>query len=233
MGCTFVKRFFTKIIWPGKTAAQGPQGGITLGQTESTKKDPETQRRQQIEEIGIRLFSKHGYGSVKIGDITREAGIAKGTFYLYFPNKKELLNHCFTHMKEFILAHETSESVQKESDIVVRMKRRWHDIRVAHPHFEDFTLLLQVTSNSEDPEIREKALECYTSIVDIIIKDIAQTQARGLLPSNLQPKLAAYALVGTFQSVSFWFGQGSGLSLNETARSLEKFIRGILFPHEP
>ncbi|MDD2735536.1 MAG: TetR/AcrR family transcriptional regulator [Desulfuromonadaceae bacterium] len=210
-----------------------------MKQTESTPHaktpalEPEPQRRRHIEEAAIRLFSKNGYGSVKIGDITEAAGIAKGTFYLYFANKKELLNYCFTHMQESILAYDKSDSVQKEADIVMRMKKRWLDVRVLHPRFEDFTLLLQVASNSEDAEIQEKALECYTSIVGMIIADIAQTRERGLLPSHLQPELAAYALVGTFQSVAFWLGQGNNFSTKDTICSVEKFIRGVLFPPKP
>ena len=37
-----------------------------------------------------RLFAQHGYGATRIADICREAGVAKGLFYWYFPTKAEL-----------------------------------------------------------------------------------------------------------------------------------------------
>ncbi len=42
---------------------------------------------QLIIDTTIDLFYKKGYFQTKIKDITDEAGIAAGTFYLYFPNK--------------------------------------------------------------------------------------------------------------------------------------------------
>ena len=36
------------------------------------------------------LFAQHGYGATRIADICREAGVAKGLFYWYFPTKAEL-----------------------------------------------------------------------------------------------------------------------------------------------
>ncbi|MDD2735552.1 MAG: TetR family transcriptional regulator [Desulfuromonadaceae bacterium] len=195
----------------------------------SQEVDPETQRRLQILDIGIRLFSKHGYGSVKIGDITDAAGIAKGTFYLYFLNKKNLLNQCFSHIRELLIAENSSEPVLKEPDIVLRMRNRWLDIRIAYPHIEQFTQLLQVSSNSDDAEIREKALECYNALVQGLISDITETKENGLLSADLDPKLAAYAVTGVFHSMSFWMDKGS-ISMEVAAVAVEKFTRGILFP---
>ena len=39
-----------------------------------------------------KLFEKYGYRKVSVDDIVRKAGVAKGTFYLYFKSKDELYN---------------------------------------------------------------------------------------------------------------------------------------------
>ena len=36
-----------------------------------------------------KVFRNKGYDSATISDIVREAGVAQGTFYLYFPSKKD------------------------------------------------------------------------------------------------------------------------------------------------
>jgi AcrR family transcriptional regulator len=45
----------------------------------------------QIIENAISLFTRYGYDSISIDRINEECGIARGTFYLYFKNKEDLL----------------------------------------------------------------------------------------------------------------------------------------------
>lgn len=53
-------------------------------------------RRENKKELFIRvareMLSRKGYHDVTIADITEEAGVGKGTFYLYFPNKEALFH---------------------------------------------------------------------------------------------------------------------------------------------
>lgn len=53
-----------------------------------TKRLQLDERRQQLLELGLRLFSERAYDDVSIDDIAREAGISKGLLYHYFPGKR-------------------------------------------------------------------------------------------------------------------------------------------------
>jgi len=44
-----------------------------------------------IQEASERLFEKHGYKKTSVNLITKEAGIAKGTFFNYYPTKGHLI----------------------------------------------------------------------------------------------------------------------------------------------
>ncbi len=46
-----------------------------------------------IKDTAEKLFYEKGYHGTTVGDITKAAGIAAGTFYLYFPNKLELYKY--------------------------------------------------------------------------------------------------------------------------------------------
>ncbi len=61
------------------------------------KKKIETKKR--IFEVVGRLFKEKGFENVTVDEITREAGIAKGTFFNYFPTKIALLRY-FGELKE-------------------------------------------------------------------------------------------------------------------------------------
>lgn len=49
------------------------------------------QRRQQIGQAALEVFSARGYGEATVREIARRAGIADGTVYLYFRSKRDLL----------------------------------------------------------------------------------------------------------------------------------------------
>lgn len=48
-------------------------------------------RRQEILDAAIRVFIERGVYEPTVADITAAAGVAKGTFYLYFESKEHLL----------------------------------------------------------------------------------------------------------------------------------------------
>lgn len=58
-------------------------------------KQPEI-RRDQLLDSAERLFAEKGYAETTVADIAEAAGVAKGTFYLYFPSKE----HCVLAIKE-------------------------------------------------------------------------------------------------------------------------------------
>lgn len=48
-------------------------------------------RRAELAEVALKLWAERGYDRTSVEAIAREAGIAKGTFYLYFETKGALL----------------------------------------------------------------------------------------------------------------------------------------------
>lgn len=59
-----------------------------------------TRRQQQkaetarkIFEAALRLFREQGFERTTVEEITRAAGVAKGTFFAHFPNKEAVLDH--------------------------------------------------------------------------------------------------------------------------------------------
>jgi AcrR family transcriptional regulator len=53
---------------------------------------PAETRRAELLAAATRLFEERGFEEVTVADITEAAGVAKGTFYLYFDSKEALLD---------------------------------------------------------------------------------------------------------------------------------------------
>src|SRR5512134_3856882 len=48
-------------------------------------------RRTALADVALKLWAEQGFDQTSVAAIAREAGIAKGTFYLYFESKGALL----------------------------------------------------------------------------------------------------------------------------------------------
>jgi TetR/AcrR family fatty acid metabolism transcriptional regulator len=49
------------------------------------------QKRKQIMHAALKVFSQKGYSPTALDEVAHEAGIAKGTLYLYFRDKEDLI----------------------------------------------------------------------------------------------------------------------------------------------
>lgn len=70
-------------------------------------KDPDV-RRQELMDAAVRVFIDKGIARTTVSDITQAAGVAKGTFYLYFTSKENLLGALKERFVDDIMAHATA-----------------------------------------------------------------------------------------------------------------------------
>ncbi|WP_308215390.1 TetR family transcriptional regulator [Sinobaca sp. H24] len=77
----------------------------------------DTTKKERILQSAINVFSEQGLEKTKVADIVKQAGIAQGTFYLYFPSKyalipaiaEKLLDDILTIMEERVTADQKFE----------------------------------------------------------------------------------------------------------------------------
>lgn len=79
---------------PAPATAIAPPGGnvpVRAGRGRR-KSSPEAsdERRRIILTAALEVFSRHGFAAARLDDVAAQAGVAKGTLYLYFPNKQML-----------------------------------------------------------------------------------------------------------------------------------------------
>lgn len=66
------------------------------------------QKRDALIESGKRLFIEKGYAQTTAKDIATDAGVAIGTFYRYFSDKRQLLRSLFEEQLEMLIPPEPS-----------------------------------------------------------------------------------------------------------------------------
>ncbi len=73
-----------------QTSEDGPRRRVSHAHPE--------QRQQAILTAALDTFSENGFAATRLEDVARRAGVAKGTLYLYFPDKEALFE---TMLKSF------------------------------------------------------------------------------------------------------------------------------------
>lgn len=69
-----------------------------------TRQRRKAARPQELLEAGLRLFLRKGLAGTRIEDVAREAGVSKGTLYLYYASKDELFKAVVRHyLTQFIV----------------------------------------------------------------------------------------------------------------------------------
>lgn len=74
------------------------------------------QKRESLLDSAFSLFINNGFSKTSISDIVDSAGVAKGTFYLYFKDKYDIRNHLITHKANQAI-QDAYQELQKHPDI--------------------------------------------------------------------------------------------------------------------
>lgn len=151
-------------------------------------------KKKQITDTAIRLFATQGYQDTKISDITDALGIGKGTFYLYFKDKRELFLECIERMTLFIIPRERWEEIRREREPIRRIRKRTEVFLEAFPKFIGILNLIRYAMRSEDQVVAEKAKNTFSLLVTPIIKDIRWGIQHGSFRQVNEELLAYYSL---------------------------------------
>lgn len=158
------------------------------------------ERRREILEHALVVFSEKGYHAAKVEDIVSRAGVARGTFYLYFEDKRatfaELLDIFVARLKEAILRLDPNqaarpqlrENVLRALDLVMSQR--------------DLARILLSHAVGVDPDFDRKLLDFYDAIAGMIERAVALGQKLGILRA-CDSRLMAYAFLGMVKEVCY------------------------------
>ena len=78
-------------------------------------------RRQELVDAAVAVFSAKGVSAASVDDIVRAAGVAKGTFYLYFTTKDDAVNAVAAAMVEGVAARVEAAATDPSRSPVERL----------------------------------------------------------------------------------------------------------------
>ena len=81
-------------------------------------------KRSNILDAAAKLFMDKSFASTAVDDVVKMAGVAKGTFYLYFKDKYDLLNQIVAYKGAEVLRGGIDSLIEKESGEGMELKEK-------------------------------------------------------------------------------------------------------------
>ncbi len=189
--------------------------------------DPKRARkRARILSAATALFIRHGYRRASLDEVAREAGVAKGTLYLYFASKADLLIAAITEEKKEIL--ERFRSVLDADVSGPERLRLW--LRGVLEGLSEMPLSLRLLEGDRefsavlddmDPDLVQQTLDLKVSFLAPLV-----AEARGRTEPEEGDRTTARVLIATFQSGGFF--HDDRLRLGMDLRSFQDHLVDLL-----
>ncbi|MFE6858963.1 TetR/AcrR family transcriptional regulator [Nocardia sp. NPDC057668] len=177
-------------------------------------------RREQILDAAAKVFARKGFAASRIEDVAAAAGIAKGSVYLYFGSRDELLTGVFDSY-----AARSAETLADLGDghaldQLERLVRGTVELLAAHP--DHARVLLDVWAN---PPLDMTAM--YRDYRAIIAELLTRARAEGALRAGIDSAHAA-VIVGAIEGCLIQTLLDPELDLNDLATPLVQLcVEGI------
>jgi len=182
----------------------------------------DSNRRRQIIDASIRIFSQKGYHHTKVQDITSLIGISTGTFYIYFKNKRDLFMEVIDDVFRTIV-HDAARAIRNESDPIKLMEIRGRVFYKNYSKYNEILHQLRAEMASEDTWPQDRVRQAYLDLTRPIIKEMEDAFSKGLL-RPVDPDLLAYALTGIIEILSLRLKLDNKYTYDQVEKFLIDFI---------
>lgn len=166
--------------------------------SEKTRQKKDAKRTSMMK-AAILVFAKKGYHSATIRDIVREADVAIGTFYFYFPDKETLFVHLYEETADFLL-QALNQAVRNQTSLPLKIKaglQAFVNIAVYEPAVVH---LLLVGGIGAVPSLATKRL-AYRENVTTMWQTILELGVEKQQIPDQNTRRSAEALAGAFDEV--------------------------------
>jgi len=188
-------------------------------------------RRAQVMRHAKRIFARKGYHRTNVADIIARARIARGTFYLYFENKKVL----FEELLEQVLG-ELTVRIQRirpgptEADPVDQLRANLTRVLRYVLAERELTGILLNHSTGFDRELDDRIRDFYDRIAALIKRSLDLGIEMNLV-RNSDTRAVSYAILGGIKEVVGMLSRSDDPDIAALVEEILGFgLRGVARP---
>src|SRR5262249_51371227 len=159
------------------------------------------ERSEEIAAAALRVFARRGLHQTTLDDVAKEAGVSKGTIYLYFKNKEEVFiaaaQQVVPALDEIISKQSASSHTAEDIEHVLRSVARTMYRRFRTPTYLAFFGLI-AAETLRHPEWGQLYFERIVLALNRRLAELLQNAMTAGIARKLDPILTARAFAGMF-----------------------------------
>jgi TetR/AcrR family transcriptional regulator len=184
-------------------------------------------RYNEIILSSIEVFSRTNYEKATTAMLAKEAGVAEGTIYKYFPSKKELFLACCQYVEALLLKRYSDiyrETGNEPVEYLRRVAHNYLDFVKENPSMRRF--LAFILNNAFDEDFKAE-LEGFVKLnVATTERMIEKAKAAGEISRKIDSRSAAWMFVGGYFTLIMMTEISADEALDHDY--LENFFQSIL-----
>jgi AcrR family transcriptional regulator len=186
-------------------------------------------RREQVLRCAQRVFARRGYHAAGIADIIAEAGVARGTFYLYFENKRAIFDELLDRLLGLLVG--SVRRITLTPDSPPPLEQMLENVRIVVATLQthkELTRILLRTAIGIDADFDRKLDELWDRLRDLIKGAMALGAEMGLT-RPCDPEIASLCVLGSVKEVmEHYLGHGRTFDRDHVSREiLEYSLKGL------
>ena len=169
--------------------------------TRLTKED----RREQVLAAALRAFLRTGYHGTHVDDVIREAGIARGTFYLHFDSKHDVFAALVDRMLRIFLdarPEEPDPEVRTLADAETLLRRSYRAVLETFRKHRQLCRLLFDEAVGVDKGFAEQLEQHVKTWHERIASTLESFVKRGVARRNLDVAVTADLVLGATERLA-------------------------------
>ena len=188
-------------------------------------------RRAQVLRHAKRIFARKGYHRTNVADIIARARIARGTFYLYFQNKKDLFEELLEEVVgEMTVRIQRLRVGPEHPDPVTQLRANLERVLDYVLTERELTDILLNHSTGFDHELDEKIQDFYDRIAAMIQRSLDLGIQMSLVRAS-DTRAVSYAILGGIKEVIGMLSRSEGADTRALVEEILDFgLRGVARP---
>ncbi len=158
-------------------------------------------RRAQLLTAARWVFARKGYHEASVDDVVRRAGVARGTFYLYFDGKRAVFQEVLEGLFERIWHTVPPIRTGPDDDVHAQVLENLGNLVALFEDDPDVMRILLAIALGVDPEADRALAGFYGSCRERLARALEKGQELGIVGDG-DPQLLALTLMGTLKE--YW-----------------------------
>ena len=180
------------------------------------------QAKEAILESASQMIYSSGFKDVGMEEIARNVGVTKGTLYLYFKNKEDLLTEACNHNMS-ILENTINNAL---SGNLMDGVREFIYQELGLPNYIKFYWIFALSEANKNQKIRDILINSYRNYVSIVTSFIERLQINGIVPNIIDSEKMARRIIAFHNGIilSVMLGEEEKDAISHFLEGISKFL---------